>query len=452
MTSRCAAVPAAALVLAGVIGVPAPVAAQVDGEAARRPWRGLFESREAGERRQTLDLSIALFGAWDDNATEGLHESQVDRRVQTEGYYSGLNAGLAYARRSDRLSFGVSGSSASAHYASVSDRVVASGALRTNVAATLGRTTLRVAQGASYSPFFGLVIGGGLSDGELAAGPSAFDFSVRSQDVYRFDTAVEVTQTIGGRVTLSAFGDYQRTEFGGGDDGDSHWTGLQSYRIGARLSRGITRHAGLRLGYAYREGRYGQPAGGDPVVETHEIDAGVDYGRALSFSRRTSLSFSTGSGLVARQAADSDDPRQPAGERLRAHLLANAALTHEINRTWTARLAYSRDLQYVDGFTEPFLADRADASLGGTFNRRVDSRLAASYSSGAVGPGSGQGYAVWSGTADLRIALARRAALFTRYVYHHYQFNDATTLPPGFAPRLDRHGVRLGLSVWLPII
>ncbi len=446
-----------ATVLVGLL--PARAAAQFLDDPNRRPSRGLFESREPGQV-QTLDLTVSLYGARDETKTGGLDDlddldeaADIDRRLQTEGSYGGVNVALAYGVRTDRVSLGVTGASAGAYYENGSDRPVVNGSLRADLQAMLAsRTTLRITQGATYSPFYGLAIGSAASGAVFGSEPSLFDFSVRAQDVYRFDTTFEFAQVIGRRTTLALFGDYQRTDFDGNDD-EALWPELQSRRVGARLSRAITRYASLRLGYGYRDGEYGGAESGIPVVQTHDIDAGVDYNRALSLSRRTSLTFRTGSALVGStpEPGDIDDGE---GDRrtLRAYLLASAAINHEMGRTWNARLSYSRDLHYVDGFVDPFLADGAQVMVGGTFNRRVDSRFAASYSSGTVGQSSGQGYMVWSGTADLRTALARSAAVFVRYIYHHYEFNDGATLPPGFAPRLDRHGVRLGLSFWLPIV
>ena len=80
------------------------------------------------------------------------------------------------------------------------------------------------------------------------------------------------------------------------------------------------REPGLRLSYKGSSNVDGRPR------EVHDINVGMSYGRALSFSRRTSLQFSTGSTIMVSQnftAAESDP-------RARFHLLGNAVLVHEL--------------------------------------------------------------------------------------------------------------------------
>ena len=66
----------------------------------------------------------------------------------------------------------------------------------------------------------------------------------------------------------------------------------ENYGAGAGFSYSLTRHASARLGYCYRsqDERYAERP---PRLQSHAIDAGIDYARALafSFSRRTLLSF-----------------------------------------------------------------------------------------------------------------------------------------------------------------
>ena len=65
---------------------------------------------------------------------------------------------------------------------------------------------------------------------------------------------------------------------------------LRSYEVGGRYRHGLSRYATLRLGYIYRKGAYGFTRIDGPSV-VHDIDIGIDYARALSFSRRTTLTF-----------------------------------------------------------------------------------------------------------------------------------------------------------------
>jgi hypothetical protein len=72
----------------------------------------------------------------------------------------------------------------------------------------------------------------------------------------------------------------------------------------------------------------------------HNVQAGINYGRPLSISRRTSFSFSTGSAIAVRDDLSNPD----AAPATTARLTGNASLTHELGRTWTARATYRRGL------------------------------------------------------------------------------------------------------------
>jgi hypothetical protein len=67
----------------------------------------------------------------------------------------------------------------------------------------------------------------------------------------------------------------------------------QGANAGVRWS--LTRNLGLRTGYGYQTATYGVDA---RTLGYHNIDVGVDYNKALSFSRRTTLSFGTGTSAL----------------------------------------------------------------------------------------------------------------------------------------------------------
>ena len=71
----------------------------------------------------------------------------------------------------------------------------------------------------------------------------------------------------------------------------------RSQFAGLRYSQRLTRHMTRVLG-TDPAAECGQRVGFLPQ-DIHHLDAGVDYGRALSISRRTRVSFSTGSAILS---------------------------------------------------------------------------------------------------------------------------------------------------------
>ena len=57
-----------------------------------------------------------------------------------------------------------------------------------------------------------------------------------------------------------------------------------------------------------------------------------------------------------------------------------------------------------------------------------------------------------SAVASLRFAITRHLAAYTQYFYYHYLFEQGVTLPGYLPPNLDRQGVSVGLTAWLPLI
>ena len=88
------------------------------------------------------------------------------------------------------------------------------------------------------------------------------------------------------------------------------------------------------------EGLYGP----DEATRLHSFDVGIDFHKALSLSRRTTLSFGTGTTAFADVNG--------------THIYAtgNATLTRELGRTWFATAAYNRDVSFLSTFREPVLS------------------------------------------------------------------------------------------------
>lgn len=465
----------ARLVLAGVLVTLAAgsVQAQVPsgGERdprARGPYRGLFGGNAADPNsRQSLDLYAGLFGGYDDDVTGaqgqggagGGGTSPGDPRAQASSDYLGGSLRLQYRRSIvDRLSFSANAGANSSYYRDLDDLLATS----YNAGAALNwainnRTRLSLTQSFQFSPFFSFAVFPipGVADLVDVAPVPGFDTRVVRQDNYGYGTSLSFSRQTTRRSTFSADANYQRTDFAQG--GDFDYQDAQNWGAGARWSYSLSRSASARLGYAYRTGNYAvrrEDAGGeDPAI--HTLDVGIDYAKALSFSRNTRLSFSTGTAAfrsVGQQVDASAD-----GD-FRFTVIGNARLTHALGQSWVAALTYNRDLQLVNGFSEPFLTDAVVASIGGFLGPRVRLTLATGVNWGDYGYGlevdadrrrTRTAYV----TPALQFALTSYLAVEASYFYYRYRFDEgAAVLPDGFLPRYERQGFRVGLSTWVPLL
>jgi hypothetical protein len=228
----------------------------------------------------------------------------------------------------------------------------------------------------------------------------------------------------GGRAQSSETGAYRRVGAGA----------LLTYSLGKALS--------LRAGYHYAEAEYSDA--GDTLAN-HLIDAGVDFSRSLSFSRRTTLSFGTGtSATTSPNSADQDT---------RFRLNGNATLTHEIGRSWSAALMYGRSLQLSEHWPEPVQSDAIAASFGGAISRRLQFSSSASTTTGQSGvrKDGDRGFDAYQASAMLSYALSRYLGASLAYATYYHKFADARLLPPGFPGSIDRYRVTVQVAVSAPL-
>jgi hypothetical protein len=233
----------------------------------------------------------------------------------------------------------------------------------------------------------------------------------------------------------------QRTSIGGGY-GFSRFMSrdydyeLESQAFRGRLTRTLTRYARLQLGYGEQEATYTVDRQARHRRRNRVIDAGIQYSRPLSLSRRTQFSFGTGSTAIDN------------GTDTRYSLTGHARLSHQLARYWTLSGAYARGLGYIGGFQEPLFSDSIAVSLNGAFGGSVLLSTSAAYAKGVVGYASGNDYESFRAMSRVDVPLSRRFSLYGTYFYYEYQLDDSIVLPNGTAAELGRHGVRAGL-VWI---
>jgi hypothetical protein len=394
----------------------------------------------------SLDLTLSVSGVYDDNAgaDSGVGAGGADvSPLLASGFYTSLEPGLTYDWTARRMRFGARAGSSLRYYADQEDFVGAGHFGAFNFSAGSGRTQLSVRQTVGYSPayFYGLLPSLPASEvGSVAAGGG--DYALNALKSLVSDTAVDVSKSTGPRSSVSAFGNYRRA----GYSGASERPDLQAYGIGGRFNRELSRTATLRLGYTFRKGQYDYSSSARSTI-AHDIDAGIDYHRPLSFSRRTRLEFGFGSTIINAPIENSLD------QALQYRVVGNAGLSHDMGRTWRARLGYNRGVGFVAALGAPVFSDGVIGSLDGFVNRRIDLHLSGGASVGDVGnAGGGTRTQNYTGTARFGVALNRGWALFGEYLYYDYQLGANVAVVSGVPLSLNRNTARVGVSAWLPLL
>jgi hypothetical protein len=222
---------------------------------------------------------------------------------------------------------------------------------------------------------------------------------------------------------------------------------LQSYALGGRYGYDLSRNMTLHFGYVYRSGQYSYTINSKPAV-VHDIDAGVDYHRPLSLTRRTHVNFSVGSSIVSVPAAATSTTEN------QFRVVGSASLSRDIGRTWRAQLTYHRGAGFAAGFNEPLFSDAAIAFIEGFFSRRVDFHGEGGFSEGSVGFSSslGNDYRTYNANVRIRVGIGAALAAYGEYLYYSYGTGADVFTAAGVPKSLDRNSARLGLTLWLPLI
>ena len=394
---------------------------------AQRPGAG----GESDAHRQ-LDLRWTVVGAYDDDVTAEM-QGPIDPRFQRKGVFGRESASLQFRSHGKHASFSATAASNALYYPDLRTLTQFDGSGNVTVATDIGaKTKIQASQDVTYLPYYELKILNGLvpQDSE----PIRSDAALTAHDSHGYTGHFGLVEQFTPRSALTVEYEYRYTQF-------SASARPFVWQLGrARFSHHLTRAAALRVGYGYGTGQFGQQAGTAPLV-THDLDLGIDYSRALAFSRRTTISFGSGSTLV------------PSAQGLGYYVNADASLNRQIGRTWKASLLYHRGVQMTEGIAEPLYVDTAIVRLGGFVTRRFSFTVNGAYSSGRIGiAAENRRFTTYTAESDLRIAITRILAAYVHYMNYRYAFDSAADVPFGLPPLMNRQGLRVGISGTLPLV
>lgn len=434
-------------------------AAPASAQSTRRPDLNPF-GRGFRDASQSLSVNGNL-GATFYDVIERQTVRQDGQEIPDRGWGSFASASLGYRLSFPSVSFEGSVGVVGSYYPQIGPTV------RTQVLPGAGarfgwswdltdRTQLSLGSGVSYRPAYAESlltggVGGGRGGGQSGRDPgSAFlppeSLFVGGSYLSSANDAA-LRHQVSRRWSATADYGYQHSfAFGGGDETEGGGTRFRrrdgwTQRGGTALHFAVARNLSVRGGYRYSESHFGDDG---EVFRRHSADIGVNFGdrASLQLTRQTTLSFGGGvSGFVSQQG------------RQRYRLTGDVALTHEIGRTWSSSLAYSRGVSTDELlFEEPVLRDTLTASLNGLVSRRVGFHATARASHGAVGfLDRDSSHTSIVASTGLQTALTQHVAVSVDYAYYQYRFDDDLARPAGLSDRSASQGVHAYLSLWAPI-
>jgi hypothetical protein len=437
VTARLCLTAACTLLLASV-----PAAAQESRPG--RPYRGLFGP---GERDAAQVLSVN--GQIGMGYETGVLVEQRERGVtfgnvsflQAQDTFSLFVGGISYADFTDRFDFNASVQSVARNYSQFA--TVSSHQASAALTGRLGRrTTVSWFGTAMYQPWGAVIYSPAVTDpafGQVVT-PTR-QIPVLNGSYTTYGTGASISEQVSRRSTVTASYTYGLADFSGlaGD--------YQSQNASLRYSHGLTRNLGWHVGYMYSEARFSdQPAG----FRGRGFDAGLDYNRSLSLTRRTQFGFSTGFAAVDSNVA------LPTGFKGTQYTATGTAwLNREIGRTWNAVVAYNRNIAFFESLRAPYFYDGVSVGLSGLISRRVGvySSAGATYGNVGITAGQRESNRFVTGVADtgLTIAISRYAAIAAQYAFYVYSLDNPNAFWTPYSPDMTRHVALISLRAWAPI-
>jgi hypothetical protein len=391
----------------------------------------------SAEPGRSLDLNIWLGSGHHERIIHGSQDvTTIDPSVGADNSHGQFGINAAFSRRRQRLVIDASAESA-ARAESAGARSWAAdhrGTLHVVFSPT-NRTKVEATQAAKYAAINPLV-GRSLTPGSIepeTATTTTLGHSFPIAQAFTSATSAVVTHTLSRRSALVFT---QGFAYSDGDEGGA----LVGHSGGARFERSLNRNQLLRLGYRLTAAIY------DPVnrryLQSHDIDAGVEYKRGLPFSPHTTLRAGTGASMVSDR------------DRRTFRMLADASLEHTLSRSWEARIDFSRPVQVVEGLTAPVISSSVTARLSGSLTRRHGVFATATYSDGSVSLDYTNLASVTSYSSSFRWQSTMSKSLaFNAEVFHgRAKFGQEVAVLPSVPRDSEQLGVRFYISLWRPLI
>jgi len=402
-----------------------PAAAQYRPE---RPYRGIFASG-IDTVGQSITAQGTLSGGYDDDVLAGFNGSNTPRSQQS-GSLAQFSGGVNYLLNVPRVSVTAGAGSTFRYYPELTGDVFDTHNARVGgVVSILQRQSLTVHGAVSYVPY---TFYSAFPEPDLPVEPAAPpepDFIPVATQYVTYTSGAIFSQRLNRRVTLNSNYTYYQANRLGRD----FWR----QGAGGNLGYNLTRNLVLRLGYYYNEGHYD-----GHVSRSHRPVLTIDFNRALSLTRNTTVGFSAGTLTTVVE-----------GEvQTRLRTVGDARITHEIGRSWTLTGIYSRGVYYVETLPEPVFADSVRASLVGLLTRRLQFRASTSASFGDSGFSNSRPYNIYQASAGLSSALTRFMNVGVTYSAFRYDFHDDIILDPGVPHHVDRRSILGHITLWAPIL
>jgi hypothetical protein len=413
----------------------------------------------------SLTLTAATFASYTSNELADLARSGATLpgldavtgvrhgEQQNAGIYTGLNGGLnyGYTKQKAKSSINFGARTNASYYPDLNIRAVQHMADIDLTRALGGRTTVQFAQSARASDHYRL----GLFPDMASNDPNAVlalgdEYAVISIRTYSYITSTGLTRMLTKRASIGVNYGLRYVE---SPETDFDFT---SHQAGASFQYQLTRYGGFRASYGYRRvPRYAQRTDNQHPYESHNVNVGIDYNRAFSLTgRRTRLTFTTGSAFVASGREEQRGEDTISSTALRPFLQGSVTLSRNLGRSWDAHASYRRMVHFVEGFAHALFLDSVSAGVGGQLGKHVTVNAVVGHLFEAAGMrgSTGRSYGSKMASAQFAHPIMNAVDVFAQYFYFRQELGQDMILTEGFPREVNRHSLRVGISLRVPLI
>jgi hypothetical protein len=395
--------------------------------------------------RPVFLLNVSVYGGSGDSRGVGQAPGDAtDVANPLWRQHTTLESTVSYVRGSDRRTLNTSVGTAMRYLPSSREVLTLDRNVRLDFDTRLGaRSRFSTSQSLRYSPYrqFSAMLGGSFPDSEAASfDPDAA--GAVGQPTYDIGSTLSFSRNLSRRSSLTLGYSGRHNASPGSNDR------LQTHRADVNFRYGLSPYMAFVLGTAARFGQSGLRTT-SARARAQDIDLGVDYDRPLSFGR-TTLAFSSGTALISQTGGSADDPE--AGHRLR--LIGRVTAIRPFGRGWEGRIAYDRNVRWLDGFGDPFYASGVMARLTGQVGERISLRVQAHHSDGMAMTSASdsleQRFRSLEANARVAVAISPNWQFYAEYFHNENDLSAGALMAfasDALALRSAR-GVRVGLDLW----
>jgi hypothetical protein len=370
-------------------------------------------------RGRPLALAVSMLSGFESAAGEGGGAPAAPSRLRVA-----LNYGKISRRNSLDLSMG-----SVVPYSEGMHKDLFSYAGAMHFSSRLGRRTwLEAAESISARPLDVTVISGyspslpGSPDAAL--GSLTTNASLTADREVRYDGRISLSRTLSPRS--SAVFSFTHT----GSTSEDLRTSA-SRLVSAKIDHRVSSSGVLHAGYGFGSASFASQGAGGGLRQ--DIDLGFDYTKPLS--SQTALMAGASSTLLGD------------GQSTRFRLLPYATLSRGFGRSWSSRFGYSRPMQFVAGFQQPFLSDAVSVNVDGRLGRMWFLSVASGAARGSAGfDGSASTYDSYTTSARVYRQIGRAWRVEAEGFATQFRSGGSGPLDVVLPSRFTRRGVRAGVS------